>query len=120
MIAADEDALQCDFMETYGVLDYRTLPLHAAARLAVGLRRNSRIRQLEDGLAVPFDTWLMALCADRLAILCWRKTEDGVNGVNPPPQIAPTLMIQQEIPDTGRFASGEEFEAWRAARMKAS
>ena len=56
MIAADEDALQCDFMETYGVLDYRTLPLHAAARLAVGLRRNSRIRQLEDGLAVPFDT----------------------------------------------------------------
>lgn len=43
MILTDEDALICDFAETYNVLDYRALPLRTAATLASGLRADARI-----------------------------------------------------------------------------
>lgn len=44
MMAADEDALACDFAETYGILDMRQLPAGKLATLAAGLRENSRIK----------------------------------------------------------------------------
>ena len=119
MIAADEDALQCDFAETYGVMDYRAMPLMTAARLAVGLRYDSRIHCSMAGLTVPFGTWLAAVCADRLAQIRWMLSEDGAKGQNPPELIAPTLTIGEGLPDAGQFADGSEFEAWRAAKMKA-
>ena len=73
------------------------------------------------GLTVPFDVWVTALCADRLATIWWLLlSEESRKGQNPPELIAPTLLIEQETPDTGQFESGEEFEAWRAAHMKAS
>lgn len=121
MIAADEDALQCDLWETYGVTDYRTLPPTTAARLAVGLRRDSRIRSQMDGLAVPFSTWITAICADRLAAIWWLLlSKESRSNQAPPELIAPALLIEQEIPDTGQFESGADFEAWRTAHMKAS
>ena len=42
MAARDEDALVCDMAETYHIFDYRALPLFLAARLACGLREDSR------------------------------------------------------------------------------
>lgn len=43
MINTDEDALICDFAETYHIYDYRSLPLHMAGIFACGLRPDSRI-----------------------------------------------------------------------------
>lgn len=120
MIAADEDALQCDLAETYGVYDYRSLPLATAARLAAGLRADSRVRSAMAGLREPFSTVLAALCADRLAMIRWMLSEDGAKGRNPPELIAPTLLMEREEPDTGQFESGADFEAWRTARLKVS
>ena len=41
MIATDEDALICDFAETYHIYDYRSLDVEYAATLAYGLRDDS-------------------------------------------------------------------------------
>lgn len=43
MYAADRDALLCDLAETYGVYDFRALPVATVAVLACGLRADSRI-----------------------------------------------------------------------------
>lgn len=100
-------------------MDYRALPPTTAARLAAGLRCDSRAKSLEYGLNAPFSVWLMALCADQLASIRWMLSTDGAEGINHPELLAPTLMIGVEQKDSGRFGNGEEFEAWREARMKA-
>ena len=58
MVALDEDALICDFAETYHIYDYRRLPVEYAATLAYGLRENSRIRMVQSGLKVELNTLL--------------------------------------------------------------
>jgi len=70
MIALDEDALICDFAETYHIYDYRGLPAANAATLAAGLRGNSRIRMKMQGIVNdPPVVWILALIADRVGKL---------------------------------------------------
>lgn len=45
MIRLDEDAVICDLAETYGVLNYRELPLQTVATLASGLHADARIME---------------------------------------------------------------------------
>ena len=62
MVAADEDALRCDFAQTYHILDYRRLPLRTAAVFAWGLGEDSRVkRALFDN-----DTYGYSLVLDKL------------------------------------------------------
>ena len=65
MVRADEDALICDFAETYHIYDYKRLPLSTAAALAVGLRDTSRIKMKLSGAVVANDIQLMAAAVDR-------------------------------------------------------
>lgn len=44
MLSTDREAVICDMAETYGVFDYKTLPVPLLATLACGLRDNSRIK----------------------------------------------------------------------------
>jgi len=44
MIKLDENALICDFAETYHIYDYRQLPPTRVAVFACGLRDDSRIK----------------------------------------------------------------------------
>lgn len=116
MIAADEDALACDLAETYGVFDYRSLPPTMAARLAAGLRNDSRIQCRMAGLEEPFSTVLLAACLD-----CLTAIRGLLAGEIPARRITPLLLADREEPaPTGRFASGEDFESWRAAKLKES
>ena len=70
MIDLDEDALICDFAETYHIYDYRSLPASMAATLAVGLRDDSRIKrkiiQEESGLRVSSTELLLSILIDRV------------------------------------------------------
>ena len=66
MVIADEEALICDFAETYGIYDYRKLPLKTAAILASGLRDNSRIKIKMSGLHAAPDTITMAACSSAM------------------------------------------------------
>lgn len=67
----NEDALICDFAETYHVLDWRALPVKLAATLACGLRGNSRSVQLLTGSKVTDDQLLLAAVVDTAKVISW-------------------------------------------------
>ena len=113
MIACDEEALICDLAETYGIFDYRALPLKLVATLSVGLRENSRIKMKLSGVKTTTDTMLLASAVDRLSMLVWAKTEDGQNNVNRPKSILAILTGNEEESDVVAFETVEEFEAER-------
>lgn len=116
MIAVDEDALVCDFAETYHILDFRSLPARQAARLACGLRQSSRIMQVLSGAPAGLDTVLLALISDAVRALVWQNTEDGHKGRNPPKSILTILRGNSQANSEG-FDSPEDFEAWRASMI---
>lgn len=113
MIALDEDALICDLAETYGIFDYRALPVTLVATLSVGLRENSRIKMKLNETRVSTDTMLLASAVDRLSLLVWAKTEDGQNNVNRPKSILGILTGNEEETEIISFNTPEEFEAER-------
>lgn len=115
MIVTDEDALICDLAETYGIFDYRALPLSLVATLSVGLRENSRIKMKLNGMKIPTDTLLLASAVDKLAWLVWANTEDAKNGWNRPKSITSILAgYEKEDPDAVMsFDTAEDFEEAR-------
>ena len=116
MIRTDETALICDLAETYGVYDYRALPLKTAAALCSGLPEDSRIRKKISGRKVDRDIALLAAAVDRLSLLWWAQTKDGSKNRNRPESILLALMgkdQEQSDKETATFRTPEEFEAAR-------
>ena len=113
MIATDEDALICDFAETYTIYDYMRLPVEYAATLAVGLRSDSRIKLKLSKQRVSTDTLLSAAAVDALNLILWSKTKDVKTGRNKPKSLVEMLNPQQESEFAG-FDSAAEFEKARA------
>ena len=100
--------------ETYGIIDWRQLPLATAATLAQGLSSSSRVARKLTGSRVDEKTLLLAVIADRLGHLAWMFSEDGQKGRNHPAGILEVLMQPEKEKEPG-FASVEEFEAAWAA-----
>ena len=115
MIAKDENALTCDFMETYHVLDYRSLGAFKASVLANGLPDNIRIKRKLAGVKHSTDTLLLAAIADRLSLILWTKTEDGQKNRNRPASIYESLTKEKAPRD---FRVYDSIEAFNAARNK--
>ena len=115
MIATDEDALVCDFAETYQVFDYKSLPARLVATLAAGLRDNSRIKMKMAGVPCSNETLLLAMAVDRLSLLFWAKTEDGQKNRNRPESIYMRILGLNEKPENNvvAFENGCDFEAAR-------
>ena len=115
MVALDEDALICDFAETYHIYDYRRLPIEYAATLAEGLRLNSRIKLLQSGLSVELNTLLLAHIVDNTATNVYIKTKDAKTGKNKPKSIVELLTKKYDPKEHARkFAIGEDFDReWR-------
>ncbi len=111
MIALDEDALICDFAETYQILDYKRLPVELAATLAAGLRDNSRIKLKISGLRVSVDTLLLARIADSTAINVYAKTKDAKTGKNPPKSMVDVILGRNEKDELKKFETGADFKA---------
>lgn len=116
MIKLDEDALICDLAETYGIYDYRQLPVKQVAVFCCGLRESSRIKMKMNHQHVPFETLLLSGIADKVNLLLWSKTKDGQKGINRPESISTHLLPEKEKEtDIAVFSSGEEFERMRNA-----
>lgn len=110
MIAVDEDALICDLAETYGIYDYRQLPVTRVAVFAMGLSEKSRIKKRLSGQREDLETLLLAGIYDMVQLLFWAKTKDGQNGRNRPKSISQALSGQVVEREERVFSSGEEFE----------
>ena len=112
MIATDEDALICDLAETYQIYDYRRLPLKMVAVFSFGLREDSRIKMKMNDIEVPFETMLLAGIQDKLNVLIWQQTKDGMNGRNYPKSMVAMLTKSQQASKTSDligFESSEDF-----------
>ena len=113
MIALDEDALICDFAETYGIYSIESLDAYYAAILANGLRDDSRIMLKINGLRVDTKTLLLAHIADNTAINVYAKTKDATTGKNKPKSLLRALTKNEEK-TTREFETGDDFiEEWR-------
>lgn len=115
MMATNKTALICDLAETYGVLNYKEIPVETLAALSVGLRENSRIRMIMTDNKVEQDVLLLAAAVDRLTFLAWSKTKDAEKGLNRPRSIVDIITGKpQKENDIMAFNTAEEFEAARA------
>lgn len=113
MIAADEDALICDFAETYHIYDYRGLRPSLAATLAAGLRPDSRIKMAMAGLQYDPALLLSAAAVDRLTTLAWMQTNDGQRGRNRPASIVEAMTRGKADGEARGFASIADYELAR-------
>lgn len=120
MVREDETALICDLAETYGVLDWKALPLRTAAALSAGLRDNSRIKMKLAGLQADQETLLLAAAVDRLSLLVWAKTKDAEKGKNRPESIFDRLTGQTKEEKTDEFNSYDSPDAFMAAWKRAT
>ncbi len=115
MVRTDEESLICDFAETYGIYDYRSLPASRAAILSVGLRENSRIKMKMNNERIPRDMFLQAVIADRLGLICYGLSDGSAAK---PASILNMMLGTDEVgkaPDNVCvFNSPEEFKkAWK-------
>lgn len=120
MLATDRAAVICDLAETYGILNYKALPVPLLATLCSGLRETSRIKMRLSGMPVPSDVVLLAAAVDKLAWLVWAQTTDGQKGRNRPASVLEELL-GRHTSDKGRlrtFDTPADFEAARAAILK--
>ena len=109
MICVDEEALICDFAETYHIYDYRSLPLKLAGIFACGLRENSRIMMKISGLKISLNDMMLAAIADNTSLTAWLQTRDGARGINRPKSIIQSITGERKDNIT-TFRSGEEFD----------
>lgn len=117
MLAADKDAVICDLAETYGIFDYKALPVNMLAVLVLGLRENSRIKTKMHGYErreIPLDV-LMAKCVDYLALLLYVWAH-GKNDALPEMMI--DYMFNGGDEEKGGFETFEEYEAARQRFFK--
>ena len=118
MIKVDENALICDLAETYQIYNYRQLPPFQVAIFAIGLREDSRIKMKLSGAKVSPNILLLSGIIDRLNLLLWFKTKDGLKGINKPKSILNELYNKES--DVSAFTSGKEFEEERNRLIKAA
>lgn len=112
MIRVDEEALICDFAETYGIYNYRELPLLLCATYAVGLRENSRIKMKMAESEMGLTDTLLAGIFDRLSLLVYAQTADAQKGINYPKLIMSSITDKKDKPSQG-FSTGEDYEKER-------
>lgn len=116
MIAADEDALICDFAQVYHILDYRELPARRAALLACGLGPDSRIMKKISGRTCSDEILMMALIYDKLAVISWQI--GGGKKKDRPASVRERLLAGPEKAEAFGFDTPEDFRAWHRKYME--
>lgn len=107
----DEEALICDFAETYNIYDYRQLPATQAAVFACGLRDSSRIKMKLQGIPVDPKSMLLASIADGVNLLVWQRTKDAASGRNRPESILGKTISRKKAEVV--YESGKDFDIAR-------
>lgn len=112
----------CDLAETYHIYDLKQLPLNTVAVFCYGLKNDSRIKMKLRGETHTLTELILAMIYDRVSILQWYQTEDGVQGINPPEQLTSKLLgmdnENNEGSDLLSFDSGSAFDECREKILK--
>lgn len=118
VLATDKGAFICDMAETYGIYDWRAVPVQTLAVLVTGLGPNSRIGMKALGVSAPFDSILLARILDDLNMIIWSWSEDAKHGTNRPESYADMLAGATEKHKAEGYATGEDFKKARANILK--
>lgn len=116
MINVDEEALICDFAETYRIYNYKSFPLQMVGTFACGLRPDSRIGMRISDSKLTTDQTLLALVADNTRAIAWLNSSDGAKGINRPKSIVDALAREKKTADSTMetFETGQDFDdEWR-------
>lgn len=115
MLNTDEDAVFCDLAETYHLFDWSAVSVPTLARLASGLRDDSRIMLKLSGQRVPIERLLLAMVADNTAYTAWANTKAARdNPESVPERIVPIMLGKHTVSNrkaVQSFRTAEEFEA---------
>lgn len=115
MLNTDEDAVFCDLAETYHLFDWSAVSIPTLARLASGLRDDSRIMLKLSGQRVPIEKLLLAMVADNTAYTAWANTKAARdNPESVPERIVPIMLGKHTVSNrkaVQSFRTAEEFEA---------
>lgn len=111
MYSTNKTAWECDMAETYGIIDYESIPVRKLATLSAGLRADSRIVMEMAKMPVRSIEMFQASILDHLKWLCWVRTEDGRNNRNMPESVVDALLGRNEPKNSNlmAFDTGEEF-----------
>ena len=124
MLNMGGDLLKCDMAETYHiyVIDWfdPPFPVSFLADLAVGLPDSSRIKRKISKTKLTLAETLQAIMIDKLSILIWQKTKDGVKGRNMPESVYRKLEGLDEKPKDKlqAFETPEDFMEWYNKKMR--
>ena len=109
-----EDEMICDLAEYYHIFNYESIQVPMLATLVSGLREDSRVKSKLSDLPIPLSLFFMSAIFDKLAWLCWSKTEDATKGRNAPESITAKLLNTKQETKYETFASGEDFhKRWK-------
>ena len=91
------DEFVCDMAEFYGILEPDALPpLTLAMKKILSIALALCLMLALAGRKTDTRTLLMAAAVDRLSLLAWMQTKDGVKGRNRPKSIAEMLTRDEE------------------------
>ena len=114
MIREGEDDLICDLAETYGIYNYKSLPVQLVATFSYGLSENSRIKRKlrgEKETTEQYQQRILIAIFDRINWLAWSRSEDAANNVNRPESLYDKIYNPHKDDDKKvvSFRSGEDF-----------
>lgn len=109
MIATDEDSLICDLAETYGIYDYRSLPIEMVATFSCGLRDYSRIKMKLAGVKYDLNTQVLVSIFDKVNWIAWTKTKSAEKGQGAPESLLNKLLEEKTEAEFETFVDGESF-----------
>ena len=118
MVSTDEDALICDFAETYHIYAWRKLPARTAATLAAGLSPDSRIMRKLSGVPAKLEHILLAIIADACTRSVWQFSQAAAEGAPSPPSLYKTLFGGKNPSRGSGFDDGAAFDQWRENMMR--
>lgn len=106
-----EDLLICDLAQTYQIFDYKKLPARVVASFVYGLDQDSRIKMALSNRNFKTSELLLASVVDRLSLLVWSKTKDGLKGKNRPKMLVDLMINNKPQNEVIAFSSIDDFEA---------
>ena len=117
-MAHDKGDFICDLAETYGIHDYRKVPVHLLGTYAAGLGHNSRIGMKRRGFTAPADVIIMAQLYELIFAIVWHITKKKEKMPDTPLDefvIGDKPEIKKELKG---FASGSDFKKTRESILK--
>lgn len=113
MVAEDESAIICDFLEYYHISDYKSLPLQTAATAACGLPAESRTVKRISGRQYTSSELLQIMLIDEIRTLqyIFVKAHSGKKRVTPPSSLMDKLLKRETPSEVEAFDTPEAFKA---------